>query len=196
MEPNQVHPVAAAVSCDSQQIIHTLESRLTGQIVGDVSDGNRRNRIHDDVALVHAITATCLYMGTRPDANAASDSSAPDALSKAFGEYHVETHPMATSQLTRGALSCRAGTIDRCQPRSVPVAVEPPACVTSSLCCLTARSSAADSAAATRGQAVPFAGSFAADVLPAFGVRFRTSSRSTSASTFWLSTTTETHLPS
>jgi hypothetical protein len=88
MEPNQVHLVAAAVFCDSQQILHALEPRFTGQIVRDVGDGNRRNRIHDDVALVHPVTTTHLDMGTRPDADAASDSSAPDSLSKALGEQH------------------------------------------------------------------------------------------------------------
>jgi len=44
MEPNQIHLFAAAVSCDSQQIIDALEPRFTGQIVRDVGDGNRRNR--------------------------------------------------------------------------------------------------------------------------------------------------------
>jgi hypothetical protein len=39
-------------------------------------------------------------------------------------------------------------------------------------------------------------GSFAAEAFSAFGVRFKTSSCSTSASTFLLSTTTDTHLPS
>lgn len=89
MEPNQVHLVAAAVSGDSQQIIHALEPRFTGQIVGDVGDGHRRNGIHDDVALVHPVTPSHLDMGARPDADAASDSSAPDSLSKTFGEQHV-----------------------------------------------------------------------------------------------------------
>ncbi len=96
MEPNQVHLVAAAVSCDSQQIIHALEPRFTGQIERDVGEGNRRNRINDDVALVHPVTATHLYMGMRPDANAASDSPVPDSIAKAFGEHHLEPHPMAT----------------------------------------------------------------------------------------------------
>ena len=91
MKPNQVHVVAAAVSCDAQQIIHALEPRLTGQIVGDVVEGNRRNRIHDDVAVVHLVTTTDLDVRTSPDANAASDSSAPDSLAKAFGEYHMAT---------------------------------------------------------------------------------------------------------
>jgi hypothetical protein len=95
MEPNQVQLVAASMSCDSQQIIDAVESRFTGQIVRDVGDGNRRNRIHDDVALVHPVTATRLYMRTHPDANTASDSPAPDSLSKAFGEHHME--PLPTS---------------------------------------------------------------------------------------------------
>jgi hypothetical protein len=92
MEPNQVHVVAAAVFCDSQHIIHALESRLTGQIVRNVGDGNRRNRIHDDMALVHPVTTTHLYMGTRPDTNAASDSPAADSLAKAFGEHHLGSY--------------------------------------------------------------------------------------------------------
>src|SRR4026209_544725 len=98
MKLNQVHLVAAAVSCDSQQIIHTLEPRFPGQIVRDVGDGNRRNRIHDDVSLVHPVTATHLYMGARPDTNAASDSPVPDSLSKAFGEQHMEGHLIATGR--------------------------------------------------------------------------------------------------
>ena len=96
MEPNQVHLVAAAVSCDSQQIIHALEPRFTGQIVRDVCEVNRRNRIHDDVSLVHRVTATHLYVGMLPDANAASDSPIPNSVAKAFGEYHIEPYPIAT----------------------------------------------------------------------------------------------------
>jgi hypothetical protein len=97
MEPNQVHLVATAVFCDSQQIIHALEPRFTGQIVRDVGDGHRLNRIHDDVALIHPVTTTHLYMGPRPDANAASDSPAPDSLAKAFGEHHTDLTQLGVS---------------------------------------------------------------------------------------------------
>jgi hypothetical protein len=106
MEPNQVHLVAAAVFCDSQQIIHALDPRFTGQIVGDVADGNRRNRIDDDVALVHPVTTANLYVGTRPDANAASDPPAPDSLAKAFGEHHRDLY-------TQRFLDRRTGLADR-----------------------------------------------------------------------------------
>ena len=91
MKANQVHFVAATVDCDSQQIVHALEPRFTGQTIRDVVDGNRRNRIHDDVAFVHPITTPDLYMGPIPDANAASDSAVPDSVTKAFGEYHMES---------------------------------------------------------------------------------------------------------
>ena len=88
MEPNQVDVIAAPVFGDLQQILHALEARFTGQIVGDIGDADRRYRIHNDVAFVHLVTITHLDMGPRPDANAASDSSAPDSLAKAFCEHH------------------------------------------------------------------------------------------------------------
>jgi hypothetical protein len=62
------------------------DSRATSQVMSLTFD--RRNRIHDDEALVHPITATRLYMGTRPDADAASDPPAPDSLAEALREQH------------------------------------------------------------------------------------------------------------
>jgi hypothetical protein len=90
MEPNQVHLFAAAMSRDAEQIIDVLEARFAGESVRDFGHGKGRNRIDDDVSLVHWVTATRLHVGTRPDANAASDSAAPDSLAKAFGEQHPE----------------------------------------------------------------------------------------------------------
>ena len=89
MKPNQVHVVAAAVFCDSHQIIHALEPRFPGQIVRDIGDGNRRNRVHDDMAVVHPITTTHLYMGTRPYTNTGFDYPETDSRAKAFGEHHM-----------------------------------------------------------------------------------------------------------
>jgi hypothetical protein len=80
MEPDQVHLVAPAVSCEVQQVIHAREPGFTSQIGRDVADRNRRNGIDDDVPLVHPVTATDLDAGARPDANGAPDSSTPDSL--------------------------------------------------------------------------------------------------------------------
>ena len=88
MEPNQVGLVAFAVPRDLQEIVNTVESRLAGQIVRDVVDGNRRNRVDDDVPLVHRVAAANLDMEPCPDADAALDSPAPDSVAKPFGEHH------------------------------------------------------------------------------------------------------------
>ena len=88
MKPNQVHVVATAVFCDSEQVIHALESRFTSQIVRDIGDANWINRIDDDVPVVHLVAATDPYVGARPDTNAAPDSPAPNFFAEAFGEDH------------------------------------------------------------------------------------------------------------
>ena len=89
MEPDQVSVVTLTMLGDSQEVIHALEPRLTRQIVRDIGEGDRINRIHHDVAVVHAVAATHLHVETCPDAKAASDSPAPDSLAKAFGEHHL-----------------------------------------------------------------------------------------------------------
>ena len=91
MESNQVHLVAASVSCNSQQIIHALEARFAGQIIRQFSGGNRHYGIHDDVAVIHPVTTAYFYMGTRPYTNATFDYPEPDSRAKAFGEHHMDT---------------------------------------------------------------------------------------------------------
>jgi hypothetical protein len=50
------------------------------------------------VALIHPVTATHLYMGMRPDTNAAFDYPEPDSRAKAFGEHHMEPYPRITDR--------------------------------------------------------------------------------------------------
>ncbi len=89
MEANQIHLVAASVSCDSQQIIHALKPRFAGQIIRQFGVGNRHNRVHDDVAVIHRVTTAYSYMRARPDTNTAFDYPEPDSRAKAFGEHHT-----------------------------------------------------------------------------------------------------------
>ena len=89
MESDQVHFVAAAVFRDSQQIFDAFKTRLARQIVRDIFEANRRNRVHDDVAFLHWIPAAHLHAKILPDANAASDFPLSDSVTKAFGEYHM-----------------------------------------------------------------------------------------------------------
>jgi len=88
MEANQVGLLAFAVPRDLQEIVNAVEPRFARQIVRDVVDGNRRNRIDDDVSIVHRVAAAHFDMQPRPDADAAFDSAAPDPLAKAFSEHH------------------------------------------------------------------------------------------------------------
>src|SRR5262245_2872701 len=88
VKSNQVDVRAAAVSGNLQQVLHALKPRLTRQLVRDVILDHRRDRIDDDVAVVHRVAATDLDVRARPDANAATDSAAANALAETFGENH------------------------------------------------------------------------------------------------------------
>src|SRR5207247_8675524 len=70
VKPNQVDILAAAVFCDLQEIVNAFEPRFTRQIVSDVANGYRIDRIDDDVALVHGVAAAHFDVRTRPDADA------------------------------------------------------------------------------------------------------------------------------
>jgi hypothetical protein len=93
MEPDQIHVVAAAVLRGLEQVLDTVETRFAGQIVRDVPDTNRQDRVHHDVSIVHAVTAAGLDMGARPDANAAPDPPPPDSLANALGKHHDGSSP-------------------------------------------------------------------------------------------------------
>src|SRR5439155_25513967 len=67
---------------------HTVESWFSRQIVGDVGDLDGRDRVDDDAAVVHLVSIACFYVETLPDADAASDSPAPDTFTKTFGKHH------------------------------------------------------------------------------------------------------------
>src|SRR5712691_371658 len=91
-EPNQVDVVTATVFRCLEQVLHTAETRLAGQIIGDIPEANRHDRIHDNVPLVHAVTAAHLDVGPHPDADAAPDPPASNSFAKTFGEDHDENY--------------------------------------------------------------------------------------------------------
>src|SRR5438093_6484237 len=90
VEADQVDIVAAAVFRGLKQVFHAAETRLARQIIGDVRDTNRDDRIHHDLALVHGVTAAHLDVWPLPDADTASNPPASNAVAKAFGEQHEE----------------------------------------------------------------------------------------------------------
>jgi hypothetical protein len=88
VKANQVHLIAAAMFRRLEQILHALESRFARQIVGDVVDVHRLDRVDDDVAVVHLVAAADFHLLAGPDPDGAADPAAPDAFAKAFGEDH------------------------------------------------------------------------------------------------------------
>src|SRR5262245_38159002 len=101
VESNQVDVVAATMPGDAQQVVHAVEARLASQTVGNVGERDRLNRIDDDVAVVHRVTATHPDMRAHPDANAASDSPAPDSLAEVLAEHHMFLRDARVGQRAR-----------------------------------------------------------------------------------------------
>jgi len=91
VEPNQVDVVAATVFRRLEQVLHIAETRFARQIVGDICEANWRDRIDDDVPLVHAVTTARSDLGPQPDADGAPDGAPSNSLTKAFGEDHDES---------------------------------------------------------------------------------------------------------
>ena len=88
MEPNQVHVVTAAVFRSLEQVVDAREARLTRQIMSDVFETHRHDRVHHDLPVVHAVVTALLDVGPRPDANAAPDPSPSNSLAKSAGKHH------------------------------------------------------------------------------------------------------------
>jgi hypothetical protein len=78
--------------------------------VRDVAHPDRSDRIHDDVAVIHPVTTIYLDMGSRPDANSASDSPASYSFPKGFSEKHL-TSPASRRRHLRpiGHSAARSG---------------------------------------------------------------------------------------
>ena len=92
-EPNQEHLPPRAVLGNFQQFPDRRKARLAGQVVGHIRARHRRNRVHDNVTVVHAVAAADLHVRARPDADAAPDPPASDPVAKAPGKRHDATLP-------------------------------------------------------------------------------------------------------
>ena len=91
MEPDEIDILAFPVLGDFEQIDDTQETRFTRQRRSDVRKTDGLDRIHLDLAFFHTIPGANLDMGTRPDADTASDGSLANSLAKTLGEHHEES---------------------------------------------------------------------------------------------------------
>jgi hypothetical protein len=95
VEPNQVDVLTTTVLGRLEQLPHTAETRLAGQIIGDIRETNSLDRIHDDLPLVHAVTTAHPDVRPHPDADAAPDAPTSNPFAKTFHEHHeISVGPM------------------------------------------------------------------------------------------------------
>jgi hypothetical protein len=89
VESNQIDVVAATVFRDFEEVVHIFETRTSRQVLSDVGQTDRLNRIHFDLTLIHAVAAANLDVGTCPYADTASDGASSHSLSESLGEDHA-----------------------------------------------------------------------------------------------------------
>ena len=88
MEPNQIDVVTSTVFRGLEQVVHAGKARLTRQVMRNLRQTDGHDRIHHDLSFVHAVTTADLDVGPGPDADAAPDPPASNAVAKVFGEHH------------------------------------------------------------------------------------------------------------
>jgi hypothetical protein len=91
VESNQIDVLALAVLRDLEEVDHALETRRSRQLWSDIRETDRQDRIDLDLTLFHPVAVADLYMGTHPNADAASDFAAPNPVAQALREDHLES---------------------------------------------------------------------------------------------------------
>jgi len=71
-----------------------IESSGRTAAIRDIRSPYRLDRVDDDVPFVHRVTAADLDVTPLPDAHAAADPAASNALTKPFGEDHDSLRPL------------------------------------------------------------------------------------------------------
>ena len=91
VEADEVDVFAVAVFGDFEQVDEAEEAGGAGELRGDVGEADEVDGVDFDFAFFHAVPVADDHMGARPDADAAGDFAAADALAEAFGEGHGES---------------------------------------------------------------------------------------------------------
>jgi hypothetical protein len=108
VEPDQIDILAFTVFGNLEQIDETEETRLARQLWSDVRKANRCDRVHFDLAFVHAVPGAHFNMGSRPYSNTASDFAATNSIAKSLGEHHEKSLPLAEAGYARAIAGVRS----------------------------------------------------------------------------------------
>jgi hypothetical protein len=72
-----------------EQIENTEESRFAGELWRNVREAYRLDRVDFDLAFIHAVTPARFHAWRLPNAHAARDLAAPDAVAEPLGKHHA-----------------------------------------------------------------------------------------------------------
>ena len=104
MKADEVDVVALAMLGHFEQVKDAGESGLAGQLRSDVGQADGRDGLNLDFAVAHAVAVSDDDMRTGPDADAAGDLAADDALAQALGEDH-ETNSVSRCLLNHESIT-------------------------------------------------------------------------------------------
>src|SRR6185295_16243968 len=95
VESDQIDVLAAAVFRDLEELDDVFEARASREVWSDLGQTDRPNRIHFDLALIHAVPPANLDVGTGPDSNAAGDGAPSHSFPEPLGEDHGQVYDWA-----------------------------------------------------------------------------------------------------
>ncbi|HUR83022.1 MAG TPA: hypothetical protein VM733_19845 [Thermoanaerobaculia bacterium] len=88
MKRDEVNVSPASVSGHFQEIGYRLEAAGACDIVGEILDPDRRDRVDFDRASFQTVLPAHRDARLMPDANGARDRAGPDAIAQVFDEEH------------------------------------------------------------------------------------------------------------
>src|ERR1700678_2238692 len=97
-----------------EQVQHTQKSRCARQLRSDIRKSDGFDRVHLDLAILHAVSATHRNVGIHPESDAARNLSAANSLAKPFGKHHNDSFASGSPPAT----SCRLAIPHKTQARS------------------------------------------------------------------------------
>src|SRR5262245_20146829 len=88
MKPDQINVFTFSVLRDFEQIEHSKKAGRPRQRRSDVGKPDRLDGIDLNLAFVHGIPPSHLYVRADPYPDAAGNLTAPDSIAQAFGKNH------------------------------------------------------------------------------------------------------------
>src|SRR5580658_7877792 len=98
MEADQVDILSSTMFRHLKQVQNTQKPRLASQFRSNIRKPDRLNRVHLNLAFLHAVPGTHPHPRTHPDPHTARNLPALHPVPKPFGKHHAESLTPAKPQ--------------------------------------------------------------------------------------------------